>query len=180
MRKYVENLPCNTCPHGGVDRRRGRRLWRNLGTVQPERRPEACPSRRPHGETTMFTTLSAFFCFAAVNLCPPLYPSSQRIPSQVLTQRFLLPPPPPRDMPNTVFNIPNVMAHSPSSYYSRPLYIHTYIPTYRALSLRKLVSGYECGRVFPAGVGPGSPSRDAASWLPSRFSLSVETRRRYG
>ena len=30
------------------------------------------------------------------------------------------------------------------------------------------------------GVGPGSPSRDAANWLPSRFSLSVETRRRYG
>ena len=50
-----------------------------------------------------------------------------------------------------------------------------------APSLRKLVSGYECGRVFPAGVGPGSPSReDAANWLPSRFSLSVETRRRYG
>ena len=43
-----------------------------------------------------------------------------------------------------------------------------------------LVSGNECGRVFPAGVGPGSPSRDAANWLPSRFSLSVETRRRYG
>ena len=50
----------------------------------------------------------------------------------------------------------------------------------RVLSLRKLVSGYECGRVFPAGVGPGSPSRDAANWLPSRFSLSVETWRRYG
>ena len=51
----------------------------------------------------------------------------------------------------------------------------------RALSLRNLVSGYECERVFPAGVGPGSPSRDAAYWLPSRFSsLSVETRRRYG
>ena len=49
----------------------------------------------------------------------------------------------------------------------------------RALSLRNLVSGYECGRIFPAGVGPGSPSRDAANWLPSRFSLSVETRRRY-
>ena len=47
-------------------------------------------------------------------------------------------------------------------------------------SLRNLVSGYECGRVFPAGVGPGSPSRDAANWLPSRFGLSVETRRRYG
>ena len=52
--------------------------------------------------------------------------------------------------------------------------------TPRALSLRNLVSGYECGRVFPAGVGPGSPSRDAANWLPSRFSLSVEPRRRYG
>ena len=53
--------------------------------------------------------------------------------------------------------------------------------TSRARSLRNLlVSGNECGRVFPAGVGPGSPSRDAANWLPSRFSLSVETRRRYG
>ena len=49
-----------------------------------------------------------------------------------------------------------------------------------ALSLRNLVSGYECGRVFPAGVGPGSPSRDAANWLLSRFGLSVETRRQYG
>ena len=55
------------------------------------------------------------------------------------------------------------------------IYIHS-----RALSLRNLVSGYECGRVFPAGVGPGSPSRDAANWLPSQFSPSVETRRRYG
>ena len=53
--------------------------------------------------------------------------------------------------------------------------------TSRALSLRNLVSGYECGRVFPAGVGPGSPSRDAANWLPSsRSDLSVETRRQYG
>ena len=59
-------------------------------------------------------------------------------------------------------------------------YIHTYIHTSRALSLRNLVSGYECGRVFPAGVGPGSPSRDAANWLPSRFGLSIETRRQYG
>ena len=49
----------------------------------------------------------------------------------------------------------------------------------RALSLRNLVSGYECGRVSPAGVGLGSPSRDAANWLPSRFSLPVETRRQY-
>ena len=48
-----------------------------------------------------------------------------------------------------------------------------------ALFLRNLVSGYECGRVFPAGVGPGSPSRNAANWLPSRFSLTVETRWRY-
>ena len=52
--------------------------------------------------------------------------------------------------------------------------------TSRALSLRNLVSGYERGRVFPAGVGPGSPSRDAANWLPSRSDLSVETRRQYG
>ena len=50
----------------------------------------------------------------------------------------------------------------------------------RVLSLRDLVSGYERGRVFPAGVGPGSPSRDAANWLPSRFGLSVETQRQYG
>ena len=50
----------------------------------------------------------------------------------------------------------------------------------RALSLRNLVSGYERGRVFPAGVGPGSPSRDAVNWLLSRFGLSVETRRQYG
>ena len=48
------------------------------------------------------------------------------------------------------------------------------------VSLRNLVSGYEFGRAFPIGVGPGSPSRDAANWLPSRFGLSVETRRRYG
>ena len=47
-------------------------------------------------------------------------------------------------------------------------------------SLRNLVLGYECGRVFPAGVRPGSPSRDAVNWLPPRFSLSVETRRRFG
>ena len=50
----------------------------------------------------------------------------------------------------------------------------------RALSRRNLVSGYECGRVFPAGVGPGSPPRHAANWLPSRFSMSVEMRQRYG
>ena len=50
----------------------------------------------------------------------------------------------------------------------------------RALSLQNLVSGYECGRVLPAGVGPGSPSRDAANWLLLRLGLSVETRRQYG
>ena len=52
--------------------------------------------------------------------------------------------------------------------------------TSRALFLRNLVSGYKCGRVSQTDVGPGSPSRDAANWLPSRFSLSVETRWRYG
>ena len=55
--------------------------------------------------------------------------------------------------------------------------IHTY---YRALSLRKLVLGYEGGRVLPVGLGPGSPSRDAANWLSLRFSPAVGTRRRYG
>ena len=57
-------------------------------------------------------------------------------------------------------------------------YIHTYMHTYSSLtklwqtpntifflSLRNLISAFECGRVFPAGVGPGSPSRDAANWL---------------
>ena len=46
--------------------------------------------------------------------------------------------------------------------------------------IMNLVSGFEDGRVFPAGVGPGSPLRDAANWRSSRFSRSVETRRRYG
>ena len=55
-----------------------------------------------------------------------------------------------------------------------------YLIIARALSLRNLASGYECERVFPVGVEPGSPLRDATNWLPSRFSLSVETRRRYG
>ena len=39
---------------------------------------------------------------------------------------------------------------------------------------------YECGRVFPAVVGPVSLSRGAANRWFSRFSRSVETRRRYG
>ena len=37
------------------------------------------------------------------------------------------------------------------------------IHTFRALSLLNLVSGYEFRRIVPAGVGPGSPSRDAAN-----------------
>ena len=49
----------------------------------------------------------------------------------------------------------------------------------RTLSQRNLVLGYECRRVFPAGVGLSSPSRDAANWLSSRLSRSFETRRRY-
>ena len=36
-------------------------------------------------------------------------------------------------------------------------------------------------QTLPVGsIPPGSPSRDTANWLPSRFSLSVDTRRRYG
>ena len=50
----------------------------------------------------------------------------------------------------------------------------------RSLSVRNLVSGYECVMVFPAGVGPGSPSRGVVNWLSSRLSWSVKTRRRYG
>ena len=61
-----------------------------------------------------------------------------------------------------------------------PAHLKCSYSLYRALSLRNLVSGYKCGRVFPADVEPGSPSRDAANWLPSRFGLSGETRRRYG
>ena len=30
--------------------------------------------------------------------------------------------------------------------------------------------GYECGKVFPAGVGPDSPSRDVATWLSSQLA----------
>ena len=68
-----------------------------------------------------------------------------------------------------------------SNSYKTSLCLSDFASATRARSLRNLlVSGNECGRVFPAGVGPGSPSRDAANWLPSRFSLSVETRRRYG
>ena len=48
----------------------------------------------------------------------------------------------------------------------------------RALSRQNLVLGYECGSVFPAGVGPGSTSTDAV--MASRFNRSVETRRWYG
>ena len=51
---------------------------------------------------------------------------------------------------------------------------------YSCLYLRNMVLGYECGRVFPAAVGSGSPSRDTANWMSSRFSRTVETRRRYG
>ncbi|CAM9424764.1 unnamed protein product, partial [Ascophyllum nodosum] len=36
----------------------------------------------------------------------------------------------------------------------RPAVIVLVLQQSRALSLRNLVSGYECGRVFPAGVGP--------------------------
>ena len=50
----------------------------------------------------------------------------------------------------------------------------------RALSLRNLVLGYECERVFSAGVGLGSPSTDTANCLSLRLGRSVETRRRYG
>ena len=76
----------------------------------------------------------------------------------------------------------DVLSANAAALHFSPQYMPYHVcTTHRAHSLRNLlVSGNECGRVFPAGVGPGSPSRDAANWLPSRFSLSVETRRRYG
>ena len=43
-----------------------------------------------------------------------------------------------------------------------------------------MVLGYECGKVFPAGVGLVSLSRDAFNWLSLGFSRSVETRRWFG
>ena len=57
--------------------------------------------------------------------------------------------------------------------------LYTFLCT---LPPKPLALGYECERVFPAGVGPGSSSRDAVNccWLSSRFSRSVETRRWYG
>ena len=74
-----------------------------------------------------------------------------------------------------IYTYINRHAGTPDKKQNKNILVHS-----RALSLRNLVLGYECGRVFPAGVGPGSPSRDAVNWLPSRFSLSVETRRRFG
>ena len=50
---------------------------------------------------------------------------------------------------------------------------------FRLLSLRNLVLGYERGRVFPAGVGADSPSRDNTNWLSTRFSRSVQMRGRF-
>ena len=44
-------------------------------------------------------------------------------------------------------------------------------------SLRTLVLGYKCERTFPAGVRPGSPSRDAANWLSWRFGRYDRLRR---
>ncbi|CAM9541680.1 unnamed protein product, partial [Ascophyllum nodosum] len=47
----------------------------------------------------------------------------------------------------------------------------------RALSPRNPVSGYECGRVFPAGVGPGSPSREMQ---PTGYHRGSACRLRHG
>ena len=47
-------------------------------------------------------------------------------------------------------------------------------------AIRNLASGVWVWEGLSGGVGPGSSSSDAANWLPSRFSLSVEKRRRYG
>ena len=62
-------------------------------------------------------------------------------------------------------------------YFTATIHIALYIATYSALSLRNLILGYECGRDFPVGLGLNSPLRDTMS---TRFSRSVETRRRFG
>ena len=46
------------------------------------------------------------------------------------------------------------------------------------LPLKHVFRVYECRRIFPAGVGPDSPSRDAT--LSTQFSRSIQTRRRFG
>ena len=52
---------------------------------------------------------------------------------------------------------------------------------YIRISLRNRVLRYERGRVFPAGIGLDSPSRDVANWMSSQFSRPAETRWwRYG
>ena len=56
----------------------------------------------------------------------------------------------------------------------------TFLDYSRALSLRNAFLGYECGRVFPVSVRLDSLSRDAANWLSSRFSRSVEMQLRFG
>ena len=55
-----------------------------------------------------------------------------------------------------------------------------YLIISRTPSVPNLVLGSEYGRVFPAGVRPDSPSRDAANWLSLPLTRSVETPRRYG
>ena len=49
----------------------------------------------------------------------------------------------------------------------------------RSLSLQNMVLGY-AGRAFPAGLGQDASSKDATSWLCTRFGRSVGTRRRFG
>ena len=49
-----------------------------------------------------------------------------------------------------------------------------------AIPLRKLILGYECERVFTAGVGLDLPASDVTSCLSLPFSQLVETRQRFG
>ena len=48
-----------------------------------------------------------------------------------------------------------------------------------AIPLRKLILGYECERVFTAGVGLDLRASDVTSCLSLPFSRLVETRQRF-
>ena len=61
-------------------------------------------------------------------------------------------------------------------------YQFSLVPSPSLLNLERpfVVLGYECGRVFPAGIALDLPSRDNTDCLSTRFGRSVETRRRFG
>ena len=68
--------------------------------------------------------------------------------------------------------------------YNVPRYVALYLQLFATFhfpgNVHANLEGFPTVRFFPAGVRPGWPSRDAANWRSSRFSRSIETRRRSG